>query len=628
MNQHSSQDPHWPDETEAFAEPVGVQPAFPAGAREWIFRVVPALHSLRTYTTRDLRRDALAGLTVATVAVPQAMAYATIAGIPPQYGLYTAIVMTAVGALFDSSKQLINGPTNAISIALLSALAFVPEADRPAAASVLALFVGLIQTGITVLRLGDLTRYISHAVIVGFTLGASVLLVLDQLKNFLGLKAQGDSVAPFLKRFWLTMTEGGDIHWPTVTVGAATVLLAVSLRPVNRLLARRRIRLFVPEFLVALVAAAAIVWMMGLDRQGVAIVGAIPARLPGFSVPPVTWELTLKFTESALAIAVLGLLEALAMAKAIAAQTGQRLDIGQQCLSEGVANLTGSFFHCFPGSGSLTRSAINQQAGAVSQWSGVVCAASVAAIMLLFAPLAQYIPSSALAGLLILTGWRMVDRHQLNYHLRATRFDAGIVVATALAAVFISVEFCILIGVLLSFVLYVPRAAGAHMTEFVLTPQGIVRERTPQDPACDRILLYNLEGELFFGSAPSLEKQLFEIERKVSQRTRVIILRVKRVRNPDAVCLRLIDTFVKHVEQWRVTVLLCGVRRDLGRALWSTGLAAHLGPERIFPEAASVMSSTLDALRHAYALVDGDTCPPCPRRGPPGEQTSTWDYTI
>jgi sulfate permease, SulP family len=628
MNQHSSQDPRWPDETEAVAESAQTPPPS-SGAREWIFRIVPALQSLRTYTAHDLRRDTLAGLTVATVAVPQAMAYATIAGIPPQYGLYTAIVMTAVGALLDSSKQLINGPTNAISIALLSALAFVPDIDRPAAAAVLALLVGLIQTGITILRLGDLTRYISHAVIVGFTLGASVLLVLDQLKNFLGLKAQGDSTAPFLKRFWLTMTEGGPVHWPTVALGAATVLLAVGLRRLNRLLARRRIRLFVPEFLVAVVGAAVVVWVSGLDRQGVGIVGAIPIGLPRFTAPPVTWELTLRFTESALAIAVLGLLEALAMAKAIAAQTGQRLDIGQQCLSEGLANLTGSFFHCFPGSGSLTRSAINQQAGAVSQWSGVVCAASVAAIMLLFAPLAQYIPRSALAGLLILTGWRMVDRHQLSYHLRATRFDAGIVAATALAAVFISVEFCILIGVLLSFVLYIPRAAGAHLTEFVLTPQGIVRERTPADPPCDRILLYNLEGELFFGSAPSLETQLLDLQGKVSQRTRVIILRVKRVRNPDAVCLRLLDTFIKRVEQDRVTVLLCGVRRDLGRALWSTGLAAHLGPERLFPEAASVMSSTLDAIRYAYSLLDGDACPPCPRKGGLSEQAGdTSDYTI
>jgi SulP family sulfate permease len=625
MHQRSTQDPRWPEEPEAVAEATWLEPA-PSGLRDWVLRVVPAFQVLRTYTRHDLGRDVMAGLTVATVALPQAMAYAVIAGIPPEYGLYTAIVVTAVGALFDSSRQLINGPTNAISIALLSALAFVPEADRPAVAAVLALLVGLIQTGITLLRLGDLTRYVSHAVIVGFTLGASLLLVLDQLKNFLGLSARGDAGAPFLKRFWLTMTEGGSVHWPTVVVGTGTVFLAVSLRLANRWLARRRV--FVPEFLIAVVGAAATVWVYRLDQQGVAVIGSIPARLPGFQVPPVTWELSLKLMQSAVAIAVLGLLEALAMAKAIAAQTGQQLDIGQQCLSEGLANLTGSFFRCFPGSGSLTRSAINQQAGAVSQWSGVVSAASVAAIMLLFAPLAQYIPRSALAGLLILTGWRMVDRRQLFYHLRATRFDAGVVAATALAAVFISVEFCILIGVLLSFVLYVPRAAGAHLAEFTLTPEGIVRERVPTDPPCERVLLYNLEGELFFGSAPSLEKQLLAVERRAGKESRVLILRVKRVRNPDAVCLQLLDNFIKRIGDRGVVVVLCGVRQDLADALHTTGLAAHLGADNIFPEAASIMSSTLDALRYAYTLLNGDTCPACPRRGRVGEPIDTWDYTV
>jgi SulP family sulfate permease len=465
--------------------------------------------------------------------------------------------------------------------------------------------VGVIQTGITLLRLGDLTKYISHAVIVGFTLGASVLLVLDQLKNLLGLTAQGESSAPFLKRFWITMTQGGPVHGPTIALGMGTVMLAIGLRWLNSALVRRRIRLFVPEFLVAVVVMAAVVWASRLDQRGVAVIGSIPAGLPHFKVPAVTWELSLKLSQSALALAMLGLLEAIAMAKAIAAQTGQRLDIGQQCLSEGLANLTGSFFHCFPGSGSLTRSAINQQAGAVSQWSGVVSAASVAGIMLLF---------GTLAGLLILTGWRMVDRHQLSYHLRATRFDAGIVAATALAAVFISVEFCILIGVLLSFVLYVPRAAGAHLAEFTLTPQGIVRERIPTDPPCDRVLLYNLEGELFFGSAPALENQLATIKSRASTGTRVIVLRVKRVRNPDAVCLKLLDAFIQQVKARGVIVLLCGVRQDLARALRATGLEALLGAASIFPEAASTMSSTLDALRHAYTLLDGDTCSACPRR--------------
>ena len=482
MTQLSTQDPTWPQQPEGDFELAGAEPQV-RGAREWFFRVVPAFGALRTYTWRDLGRDALAGLTVATVAVPQAMAYATIAGIEPIYGLYTAIVVTIVGALFDSSRQLINGPTNAISIALLSALAFIPEQDKHATAVVLALLVGLIQVGIALFRLGDMTRYISQAVIVGFTLGASVLLILDQLKNFLGLKAQGDSAAHFLKRFWLTMTAGGEVHLPTVTLGCATILLVLGLRGLNRRLALRRIRIFVPEFLVAVVGMAALVWGLRLDARGVAVVGKIPAALPSFEVPAASPELALKMINSAFAIALLGLLEAVAMAKAIAAQTRQKLDIHQQCLSEGLANLTGSFFQCFPGSGSLTRSAINQQAGAVSQWSGVLSAVAVAAIMLVFAPLAQYIPRSALAGLLILTGYRMVDRQQLRYHLRATRFDAGIVLATAAAAVFVSVEFCILIGVFLSFVLYVPRAAGAHLNEFTLSWvesfRTIVMRRSP-----------------------------------------------------------------------------------------------------------------------------------------------------
>src|SRR4051812_39110509 len=167
----------------------------------WLLKRVPALDALRDYSWPALGGDLTAGLTVATVAVPQAMAYATLAGLPPQYGLYTAIVMTAVGAVFDSSRQLINGPTNAISIALLSALAVVPEAERVPAAIVLALLVGAIQLGIAVLRLGDLTRFVSHSVIVGFTLGAAALLVLDQTKYLLGQEARGGPGDHYLTRF-------------------------------------------------------------------------------------------------------------------------------------------------------------------------------------------------------------------------------------------------------------------------------------------------------------------------------------------------------------------------------------------------------------------------------------------
>jgi SulP family sulfate permease len=602
------------------------EPELPGSKRAWelLFRYIPALESLRNYSWTALRTDALAGLTVATVAVPQAMAYAFLAGLDPVYGLYTAIVMTAVGALFDSSKQLINGPTNAISIAVFSALAPIHNADPVQAAVLLAFLVGIIQTGITLLRLGDLTRFISNAVIVGFTLGAATLLVLDQTKNLLGQAAQGQRGDHFLLRFWLTLTEGGGPRLWTTVIGVGTIVLVLGLHQLNNYL---RVRV-IPEFLVTVAAMAAIVGFAGLEGQGVAVIGEIPRTLPGFRAPTFGWENLRHLSSSALAIALLGLLEAIAMAKAIAAQTGQKLDMNQQCLSEGLANLTGSFFQCYPGSGSLTRSAINQQAGALTQWSGVISAVAVAATMLVFAPVARYIPRAALAGILMISAWRMVDRKQLIFHLRATKFDAGIVIATALAAVFISVEFCILIGVFLSFLLYVPRAARIHMAELTLTPERVIRERVPGDPRCTRILIYDEEGELFFGAAPAFDKHLSAIEKRVLEETRVVVLRLKRARNPDGVCLALLDSFLERLEKRKVVLLLCGVREEMATALRATGLAARLGSERIFPERLTVGSSTLDAVRAAYDYLRGDYCATCPRRNEARNQQQDWYYMI
>src|SRR3954468_2937631 len=246
----------------------------PASLRETFFRVVPAFDSLRNYSSRTFASDTMAGLTVAAVAVPQAMAYAQIANLPPQYGLYTAIVMTAVGALLDSSKQLINGPTNAISIAVLSALVGFTDAERLPAVFLLALLVGTIQTGISLLRLGDLTKYVSHSVIVGFTLGASVLLVLDQLKNLLGLTAAGTGEDHFLKRFWLTMQHIDKINYPSLWIGLGTVAIALALRWVNM-----RLRVRLPDLLLALICMTMVVANWRLDSQGVKIIKDIPSNL-------------------------------------------------------------------------------------------------------------------------------------------------------------------------------------------------------------------------------------------------------------------------------------------------------------------------------------------------------------
>jgi sulfate permease, SulP family len=481
--------------------------------------------------------------------------------------------------------------------------------EKIQAAILLAFMVGAIQLVITLLRLGDLTRYISHSVIVGFTLGAATLLVLDQMKNLFGLEAAGDVHDHFVYRFWLTMTQDVPVHVPTLAVGIGTVAMVISLRWLKGRLGLR----LLPDLLITVCTMAAIVAWLGLDAAGVQVIGEIPAKLPAPRMPAFDAELMRSFSSGALAIAVLGLLEAISMAKAIAAITGQKLDMNQQCLSEGLANFTGSFFQCIPGSGSLTRSAINQQAGASTQWSGVVSAAAVALIMLVFAPYARFIPRSALAGILMVSAWKMIDWHALAYHVRATRFDSVIVWVTAFSAVAISIEFCVLIGVFMSFLLTVPRAGRMLLTEFVVSPEGSVHERLPEDEVCGRILIFGLEGELFFGATAALEAHLDNIEDRVGADTSVVVLRMKRLHNADAVGLALIDGFVERMTARRVRVVLCGVRKGLFETMKRTGLVARVGEGDVFLEQPVRQTSTLLAIRHAYDLIP-EPCPTCPRR--------------
>ncbi|MBV6520327.1 MAG: putative sulfate transporter [Gemmatimonadaceae bacterium] len=575
---------------------------------EWLQRVVPAIGSLRGYRFEDARADLVAGLTVAAVAVPQAMAYALVAGLPVEYGLYTAIVMTAVGALFDSSRQLINGPTNAISIALLTVIAAVAPEQKIQAAIALAFLVGAIQLGITLFRIGDLTRYISHSVILGFTLGAGSLLVLDQVKNLLGMRSVGDAHTNFVVRFVRSLVEGGGIHGETAAIGLGTIALVLSIRWIKKRAGWR----LLPDLLIVVIVMSGVVAAFDLEAQGVRVVGAIPAKLPAFAPPTLSIEIAREFSTGALAIAVLGLLEAVSMAKAIAAQTKQKLDMNQQCLSEAVANIAGSFFQCFPGSGSLTRSAINQQAGASTQWSGVWSAAAVALIMIVFAPFARFIPRAALAGILMVSAYKMVDWRGLAYHWRATRFDAAIIAATAISAVAISVEFCVLIGVFMSSMLTVPRAGRMLLTEFVITDDGEVHERLPDDERCDRILIFGLEGELFFGAAAELEDHFVEVRRAITNRTEFVLLRVKRTRNPDAVGMTIIGSNIERLEALGVKVLLCGVKPEFQQKLVRTGLDERLRGQ-VFLEQPVRQTSTLHAIRYAYEHLS-NPCDRCPRR--------------
>src|SRR6202789_4440972 len=519
------------------------------------------------YSWDSGRRDLLAGMTVAAISLPQAMAYALIAGIDPRFGLYSAIVVTLVASIFGSSSQLINGPTNAISLVVFSALAFLsPEArlEMYQATFLLAVMIGVIQIVIGVFKLGDLTRYISESVVIGFMAGAGFLVALGQVGNFLGIKDRGTGQQHVLLRFWLTLTQGGAVNRYALGVGLGTIVLVLVLRKFARCY-----RLPQVEMLVALIAAAGVAAHFGWSipsasgKTLLSVVGNVPASLPRPHIPEIRFWWVKEMSTSALAISFLGLLEALAIAKSIANDTRQQLDYNRQCVAEGLANLAGGFFQSLPGSGSLTRSAINYQAGAVSRMSGLFASASVAAVLLVFAPLMRYVPKAALAGLLVVISSRLIDWKRLRSALGASRYDAGLVLLTAFASVFVSVEFSILIGVAVSILLFVPRAAKLRGAELIVSDEGVVRDRLPSDPECTGMIIFDFDGDLFFGAAPELDGYFAGLQKRaLAERIRCIVLRVKSTNSPDMVCMERFHHFISDMETHGVFVLLCGVRPE------------------------------------------------------------------
>jgi len=562
----------------------------------------------KSVSLENVRKDVIAGLTVAAISLPQSMAYALVAGVDPRFGLYTAIVFTAVAGIFGSSRHLVNGPTGAVSLVTFSALAFIdPEAklDSYEALFLLAVMIGIVQIVIGATRLGDVTRYISESVVTGFIAGAGFLTVLGQIAGALGISAKGTGHQSVLTRLYLTLTQPGHYNYKALTIALAAIAIAILGRRVLRALRLPQI-----EMLVAVLGLSALAYYLGWSeavpgaKPAIPLIDAVPAALPSPHVPQVKAEWLYPLSTSALSIGVLGLLEALAIAKAVAHSSRQQLDYNRQCLAEGIGNLVGGFFRCMPGAGSLSRTAINYQVGAVSRLSSLVTALAVALIVLLLGPLAAYIPKSVLAGLLIVASSRLIDIKRIRYTATASVADLALLVTTALTAVFIGVEYAILIGSSASIIWYLLHASRLKTQELVVAPEKVVRARIGSDPPSSDITIYDIEGDLFFGSAPELHAFLDRVkDDAVRRHVKALVFRLKRVRNPDAVALEVIDVFLREAQKQGMLIYLAGLRPEIRAALERIGVLQRLGEEFIFPEEEKDYSATLHAIRAALTKV-------------------------
>lgn len=542
----------------------------------------------------------MASLTVALLDVPQAIAYAMIAGLSPVYGLYTSVVVGLVSALMNNSQHVICGPTNAISIMVASVWLSVSDPsirENPATVvAVLTFLVGVIQIAFGLLRVGNLAQFVSRSVLVGFTSGAGLLIAINQLPTLLGLHLP--AARHFLTQIWGILTHLADLNPYSVLIGLLTILLVY---------VGKRWFPHWPVSLLAVVAAAIAAYLGGLEAEGVALVGNIPSGMPPFSLPSVHLAELADLAGNALAIAILGCIETLSIAKSLSLSTGQRMNNNQDFIGMGTSHLVGSFFSCMPGCGSFTRSSLNHSAGARTRVAGILCSVWVAVILLACGPLAQYIPKASLAGLLIVLGLSLVKWPHIRVALFATKSDAIVLVLTFICTLLLHLETAIYVGVISSLVLFLRKASAPHLVEYDLEGDNFREIADRKERTHPEISIIHVEGELFFGAAELFEDEVRRLAN--DSNIRVVILRMKNARHLDATAVMALEGLWKFLRNDQRLLLISGATADVMRVLRGSGLLAEIGEENCFPAEENLTAATRKALQRAQQFLGKEVKP-------------------
>lgn len=473
-------------------------------------------------TRQTLKADLLAGATGAIVALPQGVAFAAIAGMPPEYGLYAGMVPAIIAALFGSSWHLVSGPTTAASIVMFSVLSqhAVPGSTHYIQlALTLTIMVGLIQLSMGLIRFGAIVNFISHSVVVGFTAGAAILIMASQLKHFLGLTLPRASDLP--QTIYAIVSHWHDINIYAATTGLVTILAG--------LLVKR----FSPQFpyiivsmLAGILTGLLLNTLLGVQTAQIACIGALPSSLPPLSVPDFTLENIRLLAPAALATTLFALTEAISIARSLADKTGQSLDGNQEFIGQGLSNIIGSFFSGYVATGSFNRSGLNYQAGAKTPLAAIFAGLLLVVVVLLVAPLAVYLPLSVMAGILLLVAWGLIDFVNIRKILQASTYESLILCSTFLATLFLQLEFAIFLGVMLSLVLYLNRTSHPHIRVRVPDPRLANHPFTTDIrlPECPQFKIVRIDGSLYFGAISHVREILLSLLRNnINQRHLLIV---------------------------------------------------------------------------------------------------------
>lgn len=569
----------------------------------WWTWFLPFLNWLPKTSKRDLNADLIAGISGAIIVLPQGVAFAAIAGMPPQYGLYAGMVPAIIAALFGSSRHLVSGPTTAASIVLFSALSVYAEpgsTDYISLAITLTFMVGVFEIVLGLARMGALVNFISHSVIVGFTAGAAILIAAKQLKYFFGIEiARGGHLHDILIQFF---DQTSQINPYITAVSAFTLIIGILVK-------RRFPR--APNLIVAMVAGSLLAYELnqffGATNTGISTVGALPSSLPPLSMPNFSLENIKNLAPSALAITLFALTEAVSIGRSLASRGGYRINGNQEFIGQGLSNIVGSFFSGYVATGSFNRSGLNYDAGAKTPIAAMLAGVFLIFIVVLVAPLATYLPKAAMAGILFLVAWNLIDFKEIAHILKASKRETSVLLITFFSALFLELEFAIFAGVLLSLVLYLERVSKPLITTRVPDPRLHKRKLSndPTLPECPQIKIVRIDGSLFFGSANHIQERLESIRSENPQQKHLAIA----AQGINFVDLQGNEALIEEMKLRRASggdLYLMNVKQGLWHSLDSCGWLDASGGRNVF-------QSKTAAIHGIYQKVDKSICAGCDR---------------
>lgn len=565
----------------------------------------PLLRWWPSVNRTTLRADLLAGLIGAIIVLPQGVAFATLAGMPPEYGLYAAMMPAIIAALWGSSWHLVSGPTNAISLvvfATISQLATPGSVEYVQLVLTLTFMVGIMQLAMGIGRLGTLVNFISHTVIIGFTAGAALLIIGSQIKNFFGIQVPQGTM--FFRVFGALFANIENINLYVMTVGLATLLTGIAIR---RWLPK--IPYMIVAMLVGSIVALILNTIFGADRTGIKTIGALPGALPPLSMPHFSLDTMRDLLSIAIAVTGLALTEAVSIARSVALKSGQRIDGNQEFIGQGLSNIVGSFFSGYPSSGSFNRTGLNYEAGAKTPLAAVFSAGFLIVVLLAVAPLAAYLPIASMAAILFLVAWGLIDFHHIAMIIRTSRPEASVLIATLIATLVLHLEFAILIGMLISLLLYLRRTSQPEVRVLVPdsgNPQRKFRQSTAMDAECPQLKIVRIEGSIYFGAVNHVGDELHSISEKFPDAHHLLLM-AKSINFVDIAGAELLAEEARQRQQQNGRLWFYSVRESTEKLLNKPEFLDAFGKDAFF-------NSKRDAIAHIVSRLDGTKCAHCKTR--------------